>query len=569
MTISSLALYAGFLLIILVLVKPIGGYLARVFAGKRTLFDPVLRPVERGIYTLCGIDAQQEMNGKQYALAFVLFSLAGTLLLYAILRLQAFLPFYDPVHLITPLTPDLAMNTAVSFSTTTTWQAYAGETTMSYASQLVGLVAQNFLAGAGGLAVGIAFIRGFARQHSETLGNFWVDLVRGLLWVLMPASVLVSLVLVWQGVPMDFNPYTVAHTLGGGVQTIAQGPVAALVSIKNLGTNGGGFFNVNGAHPYENPTWLSNLIEMLSIAVIPAALTNTFGRMVGRPRQGWLLFWVMVLLFLVALGLGTWAEQSGNPALAPAVGASQPNMEGKEVRFDIGGSILTAVTTSNGATGSTNSAHDSYTPLGGAVPLTNMFLGEMVFGGLGTGIYSILMVALLGLFLTGLMIGRTPEYLGKRIEPSEMKLLAIYTLIGPLGVLTLTAIAVATGPGLAALTTNSGPHGLTEILYAYTSSFTNNGQTFGGLSSNSLFYNGTTVVAMLLGRFGLAIPALAFAGLFARQTSRPMTPGKLKTDSLLFASVIIGTALIVVALTYLPAMALGPIIEHLRLVNGS
>ncbi len=569
MTFSNIAQYAVFLLIVLVLVKPVGGYLARVFAGEKTFLNPLLRPVERSIYALCRIDAEQEMTGKQYALAFVLFSLAGTLLLYAILRLQQFLPFYDPVHLVTPMTPDLAMNTAVSFSTTTTWQTYAGETTMSYTSQLVGLVAQNFLAGAGGLAVGIAFMRGFARQNSETLGNFWVDLVRGLLWVLMPASVLVSLVLVWQGVPMNFNPYTVANTLGGGVQTIAQGPVAALESIKNLGTNGGGFFNVNGAHPYENPTWLSNLIEMLSIAVIPAALTNTFGRMVGRPRQGWLLFWVMVLLFLVALGLGTWAEQSGNPALAPAVGASQPNMEGKEVRFDIGGSILTAVTTSNGATGSTNSAHDSYTPLGGAVPLTNMFLGEMVFGGLGTGIYSILMVALLGLFLTGLMIGRTPEYLGKRIEPSEMKLLAIYTLIGPLGVLALTAIAVATGPGLAALTTNSGPHGLTEILYAYTSSFTNNGQTFGGLSSNSLFYNGTTVVAMLLGRFGLAIPALAFAGLFARQTSRPMTPGKLKTDSLLFASVIIGTALIVVALTYLPAMALGPIIEHLRLVNGS
>jgi len=569
MTFSNIAQYAVFLLIVLVLVKPVGGYLARVFAGEKTFLNPLLRPVERSIYALCRIDAEQEMTGKQYALAFVLFSLAGTLLLYAILRLQQFLPFYDPVHLVTPMTPDLAMNTAVSFSTTTTWQTYAGETTMSYTSQLVGLVAQNFLAGAGGLAVGIAFMRGFARQNSETLGNFWVDLVRGLLWVLMPASVLVSLVLVWQGVPMDFNPYTVAHTLGGGVQTIAQGPVAALESIKNLGTNGGGFFNVNGAHPYENPTWLSNLIEMLSIAVIPAALTNTFGRMVGRPRQGWLLFWVMVLLFVVALGLGTWAEQSGNPALAPAVGASQPNMEGKEVRFGTGGSILTAVTTSNGATGSTNSAHDSYTPLGGAVPLTNMFLGEMVFGGLGTGIYSILMVALLGLFLTGLMIGRTPEYLGKRIEPSEMKLLAIYTLIGPLGVLALTAIAVATGPGLAALTTNSGPHGLTEILYAYTSSFTNNGQTFGGLSSNSLFYNGTTVVAMLLGRFGLAIPALAFAGLFARQTSRPMTPGKLKTDSLLFASVIIGTALIVVALTYLPAMALGPIIEHLRLVNGS
>ncbi len=565
MILSTVALYAGFLLIILVLVKPIGGYLARVFAGERTFLDPALRPVERFIYALCGIDAEQEMNSKQYALAFVLFSLAGTLLLYAILRLQAFLPFYDPVHLITPLTPDLAMNTAVSFSTTTTWQAYAGETTMSYASQMFGLVSQNFLAGAGGLAVGIAFIRGFARQHTETLGNFWVDLVRGTLWVLLPASILVSLALVWQGVPMNFNPYTVVHTLSGGMQTIAQGPVAAMESIENLGTNGGGFFNVNGAHPYQNPAMLTNVLEMLSIAVIPAALTNTFGRMVGRPRQGWLLFWVMVFLFVVALGLGTWAEQSGNPALTPAVGTSQPNMEGKEVRFGVSGSILTAVTTSNGATGSTNSAHDSYTPLGGAVPLTNMFLGEMIFGGLGTGIYSILMVALLGLFLTGLMIGRTPEYIGKRIEPPEMKLLAIYTLVGPLGILALTAVAVATGPGLAALTTNSGPHGLTEIIYAYTSSFANNGQSFAGLSANSPFYNGTTAIAMLLGRFGLAIPALVFAGLFAQQTSRPMTPGKLRTDSLLFATVIVGTALIVVALTYLPAVALGPIVENLLL----
>ena len=568
MTLASITQDACFLLIVLVLVKPIGSYLTRVFADERTFLDPVLRPVERCIYALCGINAQQEMNGKQYTLAFVLFSLAGTLLLYAILRLQTFLPFYDPVHLTTPLTPDLSMNTAISFSTTTTWQAYAGETTMSYASQLVGLVAQNFLAGAAGLAVGIAFIRGFARQHMETLGNFWVDLVRGLLWVLLPASILVSLALVWQGVPMNFNPYTHVGTLEEASQTIAQGPVAALESIKNLGTNGGGFFNVNGAHPYENPTTLSNILEMLSIVVIPAALTNTFGRMVGRPRQGWVLFWVMVFLFVVALGLGTWAEQSGNPALAPYVGASQPNMEGKEVRFGVSGSILTAVTTSNGATGSTNSAHDSYTPLGGTVPLTNMFLGEMIFGGLGTGLYSILMVALLGLFLTGLMIGRTPEYLGKRIEPSEMKLLAVYTLVGPVGVLALTAVAVAIGPGLAGLTTNSGPHGLTEILYAYTSSFANNGQSFAGLSANSLFYNGTTVIAMLLGRFGLAIPALALAGLFARQTSRPMTPGKLQTDSLLFATVIIGTALIVVALTYLPALALGPIIEHLLLTTG-
>jgi K+-transporting ATPase ATPase A chain len=561
---STIVLYGSFLLLVLILVKPIGDYLTRVFAGEKTMLDPVLRPVERCIYTLGGIDEHQEMNGKQYTLTFVLFSLAGTLLLYGLLRLQAFLPWYDPAHLTTPLTPDLAMNTAISFSTTTTWQAYAGETTMSYASQLVGLVGQNFLAGAAGLAIGIAFIRGFARQQSKTVGNFWVDLVRGLLWVLLPASILVSLVLVWQGVPMNVNPYTVVQTLSAGRQTIAQGPVAALESIENLGTNGGGFFNVNGAHPYENPTALSNMLEMLSIAVIPAALTNTFGRMVGNPRQGWLLFWVMVFLFVVALGLLTWAEQSGNPALTPYLGTSQPNMEGKEIRFGISGSTLTAVTTSNGATGSTNSAHDSYTPLGGMVPLMNMLLGEMIFGGLGTGIYSILMVALIGLFITGLMIGRTPEYLGKHIGPSEMKLLAIYILIGPLSVLTLTMVAVVTGPGLVALTTNSGAHGLTEILYAFTSSFANNGQTFGGLSANSPFYNGMTAIAMLLGRFGLAIPALALASLFARQTSSPMTAGKLRTDSLLFATMIIGTALVVVALTYLPVLALGPIIEHLR-----
>ncbi len=504
------------------------------------------------------------------AASFVLFSLVGTLVLYAILRLQVFLPWYDHVHLTTPMTPYLAMNTAISFSTTTTWQAYAGETTMSYFSQVVGLTVQNFLAGAGGLAIGIAFIRGFARERTTNLGNFWVDLIRALLWVLLPAAVLVSIVLIWQGVPMNFNPYVHATILQGGSQTIAQGPVAALESIENLGTNGGGFFNVNGAHPYQNPNSLTNVLEMLSIIVIPAALTNTFGRMVGSPRQGWVLFWVMLFLFVAGLGLLGWAEQSGNPAMTPYVTKGQPmgNMEGKEVRFGVGGSVLTTETASNQSTGDTNSIPDSYTPLGGAVPLTNMLLGEMIFGGLGTGIYSILMVALVGLFITGLMIGRTPEYLGKRIEPSEMKLLVIYTLIGPIGLLILTALAVVTGPGLAGLTTNSGPHGLTEILNAFTSSFANNGLSFAGLSANSPFYNATTAVAMLLGRFGLAIPALAFAGLFARQTRRPMTPGKFQTDSLLFATVIIGTALIVVALTYLPALALGPIIEHLRLVMG-
>jgi potassium-transporting ATPase potassium-binding subunit len=570
MSLPNIAQYGLFLVVVLLLVKPLGGYMMRVFTGQKTFLDPVFVPVERTIYRLTSIDANRQMNAKHYTLAFVLFSLVGTLVLYAILRLQAFLPWYDHVHLTTPMTPDLAMNTAISFSTTTTWQAYAGETTMSYFSQIAGLAVQNFLAGAGGLAIGIAFIRGFAREHTTSLGNFWVDLIRALLWVLLPASVLVSIVLIWQGVPMNFNPYIHATTLQGGSQTIAQGPVAALESIENLGTNGGGFFNVNGAHPYQNPTPLTNVLEMLSIIVIPAALTNTFGRMVGSPRQGWMLFWVMLFLFVAGLGLLGWAEQSSNPALAPYVAAGQPmgNMEGKEVRFGIGGSVLTTETTSNESTGDTNSMIDSYTPLGGAVPLTNMLLGEMIFGGLGTGIYSILMVALVGLFITGLMIGRTPEYLGKRIEPPEMKLLAIYTLIGPIGLLILTALAVVTGPGLAGLTTNSGAHGFTEILNAYTSSFANNGLSFAGLSANSLFYNATTAVAMLLGRFGLAIPALAFAGLFARQTRRPMTPGKLQTASLLFATVIIGTALLVVALTYLPALALGPIVEHLRLVMG-
>ncbi len=467
------------------------------------------------------------------------------------------------------MTPDLAMNTAISFATTTTWQAYGGETTMSYFSQIVGLAGQNFLAGAGGLAIGMAFIRGFARERTTKLGNFWVDIVRAMLWVLLPLSLVGSVVLIWQGVPMNFSPYTVVKTLEGGSQTIAQGPVAALEFIKNLGTNGGGFFNVNGAHPYENPTPFTNLLEMLAIAVLPAALTNTFGRMVGSPRQGWMLFGVMVLLFVVGLALCSWAEQSSNPALAPYVGASQPmgNMEGKEVRFGVGGTVPTAVTTSNGATGSTNSMHDSFTPLGGLIPVVNMLLGEMIFGGLGTGIYSIIMVALVGLFLTGLMIGRTPEYLGKRIEPSEMKLLAIYTLLGPIAVLLSASVAVATAAGLAGLTTNSGAHGLTEILNAYASSMANNGQTFAGLSGNSPFYNTTTAVTMLIGRFGLAIPAVALAGLFAKQTRRPMNPGKLQTASPTFAIVIVGTALLVGALSYFPALALGPIVEHLIMLG--
>jgi K+-transporting ATPase ATPase A chain len=574
MSLANVVQYAVFLGVVLLLVKPVGGYLLRVFTGQHTFLDPVCRPLERVIYRLGGIDAEQQMNGKQYAIAFVLFGLVGTVLLYLLLRVQMALPgVVNRPYLTTPMTPDLAFNTAVSFSTTTTWQAYAGESTMSYVSQIVGLTAQNFLAGAAGLAVGIAFIRGFAAQRTQHLGNFWVDLVRGMLYVMLPLSLLGSIFLIWQGVPMNFHPYLTVTTLEGARQTIAQGPVAALEFIENLGTNGGGFFNVNGAHPYENPTALTNFVEMLAIVIVPAALTNTFGRMIQRPRQGWLLFWVMFVLFAAGLVLTGVAEQHGNPQVVSTAhvlqspSATQPggNMEGKEVRFGIGSSVLTAVTTSNTATGSTNSQHDSYTPLGGLVLLSNMLLGEMIFGGLGTGLYSILLVALLGLFITGLMVGRTPEYVGKKIGEQEVKLIAVYTLMGPVGILLLTALAVGTSAGLAGLTTNSGSHGFTEIFYAYTSTFANNGQTFAGLSANTPFYNVTTVLVMLVGRFGLAIVALVLAGRFALQPIRQPTKGTLPTDTLLFGGIIIGTALLVVALTYLPALALGPIIEHLQL----
>lgn len=572
MTWSSVAQYALFLAIVTALVRPVGGYLARVFAGERTLLDPVLRPVERGIHAVCGVDTRAEMTWQGYAWAFVRFSTLGTVALYLILRTQRHLPWFDGAHQTTPMTTDLAANTAVSFATTTTWQAYAGEATMSYWSQMAGLTAQNFLAGAAGLAVGVAFIRGIARHDARVLGNFWVDLVRGLLWVLLPASLVGGLLLVWRGVPANLDPYTTVTTLSGGTQTIAQGPVAALGLIKNLGTNGGGFFNANAAHPYENPTPLTNLIEMLAITVIPAAFTNTFGRMIGRPRQGWLLYWVMVALFATGLALGGLAEQGGNPRL-DAVGATGAtkvageaapggNMEGKETRFGIGGSVLAAVTTSNGATGSYNSMHDSYTPLGGMVPLVNMLLGEIVFGGLGTGLYSILFVALLGLFLSGLMIGRTPEYAGKRLGPVEIRIVTIYAAIGAFAVLIPSALAAVTGQGLAGLTTNGGPHGLTEIVYAYASSFANNDQTFAGLSANSPFYHVTTILAMLVGRFGLGIAALALAGSFAAQSRRATSAGAFPTDSPLFGGVIVGAAVIVGGLSFFPVLALGPIIEH-------
>lgn len=447
---------------------------------------------------------------------------------------------------------------------------------MRYWTQMAGLAAQNFLAGAAGLAVGIAFLRGFAREKTSGLGNFWVDVTRALLWVLLPASLVGSLVLVWQGVPMNFAPYTKLITLEGTEQTLAQGPVAALEFIKNLGTNGGGFFNVNAAHPYENPTPLSNFLEMLAIAVVPAALTHTFGRMIGRPRVGGALFGAMAFLFAMGLLLCHSFEQAGVPQVA-AQNVIGGNLEGKETRFGVGGSVLGVVTTSNGATGSYNAMHDSLTPRGGIVLLVNMLLGEIVFGGLGTGIYSMIMIALLGLFLAGLMIGRTPEYVGKSIGPPEMKRILLYTLAAPAAVLLPTAVAVVTGNvtggagvggGLNGLTTNDGPHGFSEVLVAYTSCLANNGQNFAGLSANSPFYNVSTALVMMVGRFGLAIPALALAGLLAGQGRRPVTTGTLPSDTMLFAVVVVGTALVVGGLSFLPALALGPIVEHLRMAGG-
>jgi K+-transporting ATPase ATPase A chain len=567
MDLHSALQYVVFIGVVTAFVKPLGGYLERVFTSRKTVLDRLCAPMERLIYRVTTVDSSVEMSAKEYAICFLLCSLAGTLLLYLTLKLQRFLPWYFPKYQTMPMTPDLAINTAISFSTTTTWQAYAGENTMSYFSQMGGLCAQNFLAGAAGLAVGIAVIRGFARQCSTTLGNFWVDLTRSLLWVLLPGAVLGALLLVVQGVPMNFHSYTMTTSVEGAREVIPQGPVAALEIIKNLGTNGGGFFNANGAHPYENPTPFTNFLEMLAIALLPAALTNTFGRMTGQPRQGWMLYSVMLVLFGGALIFTHVAEQRGNPRFAHVdqqFAASQAggNMEGKEARFGISGSVLVATVTSNTATGSYNSMHDSFTPLGGMVPLVNMLFGEMIFGGLGTGIYSILMIAAVAIFLTGLMVGRTPEYLGKKIGPAENKMIMLYTLAAPMAILPLTAVAVLTAPGLAGLTTNKGPHGFTEILFAYASCFANNGQSFAGLSANSLFYNLTTAVAMIFGRFALAVPALGLAGLFARQKNSPSSSGTLPTDSPAFAITLVAAVPIVAGLSYFPALTLGPILEH-------
>jgi K+-transporting ATPase ATPase A chain len=556
--------YVLFLAIVVALASPVGRYLARVCERQPTLLDRVLRPVESFLYRLFGVRPEQEMSTSVYIISFLMFGASCIIVLFLVLMLQRWLPG-GPAdsYLTTPMTADLAANTAVSFTTTTTWQAYAGENTLRYLAQVFGLVAQSFLAGAAGLAVGFAFIRGFARERSATLGNFWVDLIRSVLWVILPLALLGSLFLISQGVPLNIAPYAKVHTLEGTTQIIPQGPVAALEFIKNLGTNGGGFFNANGAHPYANPTPLTNFVGLLAITVLPASLVIAFGHIVSKPRAAWTLLIVMVALFVSGLTVCNCAEMSSPPQLAGLhiVGG---NMEGKEVRFGVGESTLTAVVTSNTSTGSFNSMHGSYQPIGVLVPLFFMLLGEVVFGGLGTGVYSIVMAALVGVFLGGLMVGRTPVYLGKKISTRETRWIALYALLTPMVVLVLTAVAVVTNAGRAGLVTNSGPRGFTEILFAYASCTANNGQTMAGLNANSHFYNGTTVIAMLAGRYGLAALALALAGRFAAQRLLPTSSGSLPNDTPTFGALVFGTILLGGALCFLPALALGPLTEFFR-----
>jgi K+-transporting ATPase ATPase A chain len=551
---------------------PLGLYMARVFAGEHTLLDPVLRPLERLLYRLCGIHPDAEENWVEYAVSMLLFSLVGMLVLYGMERLQYFLPL-NPQHL-GAVAPDLAFNTAASFTTNTNWQAYAGESTMSYFTQMAGLAFHNFVSAAAGIAVAIAVIRGFVRRSSRTIGNFWVDMTRATLWVLLPLSVLGALVLVWQGVPQNFAPYTQAKTVEGAHQVIAQGPVASQEAIKELGTNGGGFFNANSSHPYENPTPLTNLLEMLAIFAIAAGLTHTFGQMAGDRRQGWALFAAMALLYLVGAAVAIRSEQHGNPQFA-ALGLHQAaspthsggNMEGKEVRFGIVDSALWATITTDTSCGAVNAMHDSFTPLGGLIPLLNIQIGEIIFGGVGSGLYGMLVMAVLAVFIAGLMVGRTPEYLGKKIEGREMKLAMLFVLIFPAVILLPAGGAVATKAGLAGIS-NPGPHGFSQILYAYSQASANNGSAFGGLNANTPFYNSTLALVMLCGRFLMKVPVLALAGSLAAKRIVPPTAGTFPTNGVVFVVLLVGVILIVAALTFFPADALGPIVEHLAMMQG-
>jgi len=569
---NSIIQLAVYFILVTAISVPLGLYMARVFSNERTFLDPVLSPIERLIYKICGINPEVEMGWAGYAIAMLAFSLISMIFLYALQRLQWYLPL-NPQGL-AGVPPGLAFNTAASFTTNTNWQAYSGEQTLSYLTQMVGLTSHNFLSAAAGIAMAVAVIRGFARRSAKTIGNFWVDLTRTTLWVLLPLSLVFALVLVWQGVPDNFSPYINATTLEGPAQSIAQGPVASQEIIKELGTNGGGFMNANSAHPYENPTPLTNLLEMLAIFSIGAGLTHTFGKMVGDRKQGWALFAVMAILFLAGAAPAMWAEQHGNPQFArmgidqhASATQSGGNMEGKETRFGIVESAMWATVTTDTSCGAVNSMHDSYTPLGGLVPMVNMQLGEVIFGGVGSGLYGIIVMAVLAVFIAGLMVGRTPEYLGKKIEAREMKLAMLYVLIFPAVILIPTAVATVLPTGLSSMS-NPGPHGFSQILYAYTEAGANNGSAFAGLNANTAFYNVTLAIVMLLGRFMMAIPALAIAGSVAAKKSTAASAGTFPTDGIPFVFLLIGVIIIVGALTFFCAVALGPIVEQLLMMAG-
>ena len=565
-----------YLIVLLLLVKPLGSFMARVYEGERTFLSPVLSPVERFIYRLIGVKPQEEMDWKTYAFAMLLFSLVGLITLYGLQRLQAILPL-NPQNL-SAVAPDLSFNTSVSFNSNTNWQSYGGETTMSYLTQMIGLAVHNFLSAAIGMAVLIALIRGFVRHSAQTIGNAWVDMTRSMLYILIPLSLVLAIALVSQGVVQTFSSSQKAQLLqptqdanGQTVteQTIAVGPAASQIAIKQLGTNGGGFFNVNSAHPFENPTPLSNFLEMLAILLIPASLCYTFGKMAKETRQGWALLTAMTLIFVVMLSIAVWAEQRGNPVLThlgvdQTASATQPggNMEGKEVRFGITNSALWATATTSASNGSVNSMHDSFTAIGGLVPMWMMQLGEVVFGGVGSGLYGMLAFVIVAVFIAGLMIGRTPEYLGKKIESYEMKMASLMVLIPVVCVLLGTAIAVLVPAGSASVA-NPGSHGFSEILYAFSSASNNNGSAFAGLATNNMFYNIALGVAMLLGRYWLMIPTLAIAGSLVRKKHVPPSVGTLPTHTPLFIIWLITVVIIVGALSFFPALSLGPFVEHL------
>ncbi|MBO0858333.1 MAG: potassium-transporting ATPase subunit KdpA [Chloracidobacterium sp.] len=588
MTLNGWLQILFFFALILAVTKPLGIFMARVFSRERTFLDPVLRPIERLIYRLTGVDERREMRWTEYAAAMSLFSVVSMIVLYAMQRLQAYLPF-NPEKLAN-IEPSSSFNTAASFTTNTNWQSYAPEVTMSYLTQMAGLAYHNFISAAAGIALAIAFIRGISRRERDTLGNFWVDMTRATLWVLLPFSIVGALLLVSSGVPQNLKPYTVAKivdpqkvekTDAGKTTTqiiteqkIAQGPVASQEFIKEWGTNGGGFFNANSAHPYENPTPFTNLLEMFAIFAVSAGLTYTLGRMTGSQKHGWAVFGAMMALFFAGALVCYWAEARGNPIFPAAVDqtatAMQPggNMEGKEARFGLASSTLFATVTTDASCGAINSWHDSFTPLGGLIPLANMMLSEVVFGGVGAGMYGILIYVILSVFIAGLMVGRTPEYMGKKVEAYDVKMAMLNALIFPLTILIFTAISsVSPGFGTSQLN-NAGPHGLTEMLYAFTSGAANNGSAFAGISANTYWYNTTIGFAMLLGRFFMIIPMLALAGSLGRKKAVPPSLGTFPVTTPLFTTLLVSVILIVGALTFFPVLSLGPIVEHLLMYAG-